>query len=484
MRLSSPFQKSASQPGRTCFSILFYMKLFKSLPISALAALLFFASVSAQSSPDSTAGISASELSKKVDVYLEAHHQNNTFSGLVFIRTEDELITGRAGFATIEDETPFRIDHLFRIGSLSKPVVASWFIYMEDQGELSINDPLSGWLPDYPNSEAITLEHLLSHTSGIPNFTSFDNYPDLMHLPATPDEIIARFSDADPLFEPGKQFAYSNSNYILLSRIMELETGESFADAINAFIKNELGISGMEYEKPGSEYPDLVSGYSYDDGPVPAMPIHMSVPLGAGGLIANGQAILDFVDALYDGSFISEKALRRMTDPRSGNYALGLGVGPVLSQPSVGHTGGINGFASNLIYLPEKEITVLVLSNLETAQVGPIVRDLLSMAMGRPYTVPEVREEIKVAAELLESYTGLYEIAPGFELRVKTENGKLIARATGQQPIELHAETETLFFTRMIDARIEFNKDDDGKVESLTLYQAGQTIEAPKINRE
>lgn len=417
-----------------------------------------------------------------VETYLQAHQENAGFSGSVFIRHHDQTEVWHTGFADFSRLRPVERYNLFRIGSLTKPVVAAWYGRRFQEGSLSLDDPVSNWFPGKTDWAGITLSHLLAHTSGIPNYTSLPDFPETLHLPESVDEIIARFSDLPLSSEPGSTFSYSNSGFILLSAIMEAQTGLGFMDAIDAFIQNELEIEDMQYERPYEEYPLLVKGYTDLSSFAESSFIHMSLPLGAGGLIATGDALLAFTSRMYDESFLSEAARRALLDPQSGNYAHGFGTGPVLNRPSIGHAGGINGFASNFLFFPVDSLTVVILSNYEAANVGPIMRDVVSIVFGRSFDMPVVRTPISLSDAELTRFTGTYELYPGFSIRVRKENGRLFAQGTGQPEVEIFPETPTLFFLRQLDIQMEFiNNAETGIVDRLKLYQAGAVIEGRRI---
>lgn len=414
--------------------------------------------------------------------YLDAHHENRSFSGSVFVQFHDQTKTWHTGYADFTRLREIRREDYFRIGSLTKPVVASWFGRRFQEGSLALNDPITNWFPDNPLWHDITLSHLLAHTSGIYNYTALPDFPETLHLPATIHELIARFADLPLTSEPGRTFNYSNSGYILLSRIMELETALDFMDAIDIFITEELGINGMKYERPYTDFPQLITGYTDLQTFVESSFIHLSLPLGAGGLIATGDAFLAFTQRLYDETFLSETARRELLEPQSGNYAHGFGMGPVLNRPSIGHAGGINGFASNFLYFPIDSLTVVILSNYEAANVGPIMRDVASIIFGKSFDMPVVRQPITLSDAELSRFTGTYEINPGFAIRIRKENGRLFAQGTGQPEVEIYPETPTLFFLRQLEVQLEFiNNAETGIVDRLKLYQAGMVLEGRRI---
>lgn len=417
-----------------------------------------------------------------IDRYLHAHSENYSFSGSVFVQLHEDISVWHSGYADFTKLREINRDDFFRIGSLTKPIVASWFGRRFQEGSLNLDDHLSQWFPDNPLWDDITLSHLLAHTAGIYNYTSLPDFPETLHLPATIDQLIDRFAHIPLTSPPGDTFSYSNSGYVLLSRVMELETGLSFMDAIDSFVTDELQISGMMYERPYTDFPGLVTGYTDLQSFEESSFIHMSLPLGAGGLIATGDALLAFTQRLYDERFLTESKRRALLDPQSGNYAHGFGMGPVLNRPSIGHAGGINGFAANFLHFPLDSLTVVILSNYEAANVGPIMRDIVSIIFGKSFDMPVVRQPIALSDAELSRFTGSFEIYPGFTIRIRKENGRLFAQGTGQPEVEVYPETPTLFFLRQLDIQLEFiNNAETGIVDRLKLYQGGMVLEGKRI---
>ncbi|AXJ01365.1 CubicO group peptidase, beta-lactamase class C family [Cyclonatronum proteinivorum] len=422
------------------------------------------------------------DIKQTIQDYLKAHQANGTFSGEVKLKLHDQTATWRTGYRYFSRLQPFQEGDLFRIGSLTKPVVASWFGRRFQDGTLNPGSFISAWFPEQDQWEDITLSHLLAHTSGIRNYTALPDFPETLHLPASIDEIIQRFADLPLESEPGSTFSYSNSGYILLSKIMALETGLPFMDAIDAFIAEELEIENMMYERPDSAIDRLVTGYTDLSTFEESRFIHMSLPLGAGGLMATGSAMIDFTERMYDEAFLSEHWRRTLLDPQSGNYAHGFATGPVLSRPSIGHAGGINGFASNWLHFPVDSLTVVILSNYEAANVGPIMRDIVSIVFGRSFDMPVVREPIRLQDEELERFSGRFEINPGFSIQIRNSESRLFAQGTGQPEVELFPESPTKFFLRQLDVQIEFIYNaETGIADRLKLYQSGMVLEGRRV---
>jgi len=421
------------------------------------------------------------EIENKLNTYVHALEESETFTGVIMVRFEDQLFAYAMGYTNTENSSKNSIESWFRYASISKPFTAVLLYRMEQEGLLKMEDLLTTYYDDRPNWEHITLAHLLAHRSGIPNYTSFDDFVPTMHLPTTNEAIIERFKHLDLEFEPGSAFSYSNSGYTLLSDIIERVSGLNYAEALKHFVLKPGGIEQAAYEDPDKNFPLLSRGYTSPLQVEPAMTIHMSIPQGAGGVAGDARALLQLLDAVYNDDFLSETSRNRMFKPVSANYGHGWALGPLLDYPAVGHAGGINGFATNFMHVPIKELSIVVLSNTQTATVGTITRDLAAVILGRSYTLPEKRTRISVAPEILIRYEGVYELFPGFTLTITTEDDRIFAQATNQPQFEIFPSSETEFYLTVVEARIVFTVNENEDVTGLTLFQGGQTIPGKKM---
>ena len=439
-----------------------------------------------------------SDLAGEIDAYLQAHHEIGWFSGAVIVLKADKTVFTRGyGMASLEYQLPNTPQTRFRLGSVTKQFTAAAILQLQDRGLIDVHAPISTYLPDYPHGERITLHHLLTHTAGIPNLTSFGDYTQWMALPTTLEELIARFQDLPLEFEPGKEFRYSNSGYILLTQVIETVSGQSYSDYLQEHLLEPLGMENTGYEYPLAVIEGLANGYQFtDDGYLKAKYLNMSVPQGAGGLYSTVEDLARWNQFLFDHGVGDEKILSHeeiatMTSPSVPMnpdeaphrfYGYGLVINKQPNQQRIGHGGGINGFVTNLVYYPDQDVSVAVLSNVETANIEGISQDVAAIVFGEPYSKPTVSEVVKVDPSVYEDYIGTYQVEPEFELTITTQGNQLRIQGTGQPILNLYPTSETEFFVRVIDVGVVFNQGSDGTVESLTLVQNGQEIVAPRVN--
>ena len=414
----------------------------------------------------------------------DSHFAADKFMGSVLVvQAGDVLLEKSYGFADLETKTPFTPATKFRIGSLTKQFTAAAILLLEQDGRLTLDDPVSQQVPDAPPAwEKVTLFHLLTHTSGIPSVTSLPGYATWKQSPSTPAQTLAHVRDLPLEFEPGEKFNYSNSGYILLGHILERLTGQSYPTFLRTRILEPLGLHDTGYDSPDAVVPDRATGYvAGPNGLIDAPVIHMDFPHAAGGLYSTPRNLLRWNEALFGGQLLSPASLEKMVTPFKDDYALGLIVKNGPGTKVIDHGGGIEGFNSHLAFYPESKLTVVVLANVN-GPATPLAALLGAAARGERVTLPSERRAVDVPAEILKSYVGVYRLNPQITNTIRLTDGQLTTQLTGQPAFPLFPESETRFFLKVVDAQVEFSRDAQGQVTHLTQFQNGRSIRATRIS--
>jgi CubicO group peptidase (beta-lactamase class C family) len=327
----------------------------------------------------------------------------------------------------------------------------------------------------------VTIHHLLNHSGGVPNFTSFPDYLKTMMIPSPIESTIARFKNQPLSFAPGEKMSYSNSGYILLGAVIEKVSGQSYADFLRARIFDPLKMNATGYDRSDVIIKGRAAGYS-DKGTdwVNAAHIDMSIPHAAGALYSTVEDLYLWDQALYTDKLLSAKSKEAMYTPGLNNYGYGFGITNQFNRKMISHGGGIDGFSTYIARYPDDRVTVIVLSNLEQAKSGMFAKDLAAIVFGEKYETPRARIIAKVDPKIYDSYVGKYELRPNFILTVRRDGDRLLTQATGQPEFEIYPESETKFFVKLFEAQITFIKDSTGKVTQIILHQGGERV-AKKI---
>ncbi len=437
---------------------------------AALVALLLVAvaTSAAQTAP-------APEWAAQVDDYLNGLVKQNRFSGAVLVARDGRVLLSKGyGLANVELEVPNTPQTRFRLGSITKQFTAAAILLLQEQGKLGVQDTVCKYVENCPAAWAsITIHHLLTHTSGIPNLTAFPDYQKTMAAPTTLPEIIARFRDKPLEFKPGERFDYSNSGYILLGSIVEKASGKTYADFMRESVFAPLGMNDTGVEIPGEIIKRRASGYRFGPtGFVNAPYLDMTIPHGAGALYSTVEDLYRWDQGLFGGKLLAQKSLDAMLTVVKDFYAYGIGVDTQFKLRRIGHSGGINGFNTYMARFPAERATFIVLSNLENSTpTTQIETRLARLALADKIVMPAAA---KIDAQLLARYVGRYELDPklgNIVFDVTADGGELLIKPSHSDRHKFVAlsETEFLDFDDGGDVRFIFQKDEKGEVTGVLI---------------
>ena len=431
------------------------------------------------------AQITDEQIAVKAHEYLDAAVRVDHFSGSVLIARDGKPIFSRGyGMANYELKMPNAPKTAFRLGSITKQFTATAIMQLQERGKLAVGDSICKYLDNCPAAwQPVTIRNLLTHTSGIPNYTSFPGFFEKNAFqPYTYPGFVDEFRNKPLDFAPGEKFAYSNSGYYLLGLIIEKASGTTYAQFLkdNIFVPLRMYSSG--YDDTRTLVPNRASGYVWADKSFVNAPyLNMVIPFSAGSLYSTTEDLLRWEQSLTTEKVLKKKSLDEMFTPFKNGYGYGWGIGKLGEREMISHTGGINGFSTIIMRFPTDRATVIVLSNNEAGKAGKIGRDLAAIVFGMSYKIAEEIKTVAVPLETLKKYEGEYQLAPTFIITITVEDGKLMGQATGQPKVELFPTSETEFVLKVVDARISFVKNDKGEVTSLILHQGGRDQPATKI---
>jgi CubicO group peptidase (beta-lactamase class C family) len=353
---------------------------------------------------------------------------------------------------------------------------------LSEEGKLAVSDPMTKHLPSYPSyGQNITVEHLLTHTSGIVSYTGIPGYMlSKVRNDVTVQQLIDVFKDLPVEFAPGERYAYNNSGYILLGAIVEAASGMKYEDFVRKRFFEPLGMKTAYYGCSTCIIPRRASGY--DGGPngvTNQRYLSFTQPYAAGSLMMTVGDLHRWTRALFGGKVVSPASLKRMTTPyvlKNGeptNYGYGLGIANLRGRRAVRHGGGIFGFSTDALYLPEQDVFVAVFSNQAGGGIGPGLpaSKLAALALGDPF--PEFTE-VALSEDVLRRYVGVYEVSKDVRRTVTLRDGALYTQRTGQAQIRATPASDTRFFFRTSVAYFDFVVE-GGKVTAMVMYQDGGT---------
>lgn len=430
------------------------------------------------------ASCQAQQLIAEIDEYMVTAIERTRFSGAILIAQNGNVLVSKTyGLASIENDVPLTPQTKFRIGSLTKQFTAMAMLILQERGALKLQDPICKYLPNCPDAwQAITIQHLLTHTSGITNFTYSLNTVETVS--STPPVLrnVERLSNKPLEFKPGRMFRYSNSGYVLLGHIIERVSGKTYEGFVRENIFNPLKMSNTGYDHAGLVLKRRATGYSRrSDTLVNAAYVDMIMPFSAGGLYSTIEDLYAWEQSLYTENLVSKASLDEMFTPFKGHYGYGWYIGTQFNRQYISHSGWIEGFATAIGRFPVDKLTVVVMSNLDSTPVNTMALNLASIALGVGHKPLESHRAIASDPTVYEHYVGEYEMAPNVVITVTKEENKLICRALGRPQVELIPEDKSKFFVKEYDAQITFAENNAGGVTHAVICLNGREVQAKKI---
>ena len=423
-------------------------------------------------------------ITKRIDEIVRFRVENKDFTGSVLVAKGDQILLNKGyGLANREWNIPNTPTTKYRIGSVTKQFTAAAILLLEEEGKLKVEDLVkTHWSEAPPAWDKVTIFHLLSHTSGIPSVTSLPDFKTWRLLDSSAEKTTEYVRDKPLEFPPGSEFHYSNSGYILLGYLIERISGQSYAEFLDQKVFTPLNMKDSGVDSDTAIIERRASGYTPgDDGPENASYTNMTFPHAAGALYSTTEDLLRWNQGLFGGKLLSPESLKKMTTPFKDDYAFGIGVVKEKGRTLMAHSGGIEGFNTNLSYFPDEKLTIAVLANLNGDAPDELTEQLSAVLHGETVVLPTERVEIKVSEDSLRKFAGLYELSPDTNAIVTVSSGKLFTQLGSEEPEELHAESPTRFFSRSIDGQIEFEQDAQGVVTGLILHLDGGKHPAKRL---
>jgi CubicO group peptidase (beta-lactamase class C family) len=302
------------------------------------------------------------------------------------------LLRSGYGFANEEWRVPNTPTTKFRIGSVTKMFTAAAILRLADTGAVSLSDDIGKWVGDLPQAwRSFTIHQLLTHTTGLRDHLAAPAKRKLNRAGALPTELIDLIAEEPLLFQPGTNFSYSNTGYILLGMLIEKLSNRTYASYLDNEILSPLQLTATGYDSSTQILPERASGYALQGGQLcNADFLDMSVPFSAGGLVSTSDDLLRWNTVLHTGGLLDGSSYRRMvteySETQKGNefYGYGLFIGKISGHTCLSHSGGVNGFIAVLQYYPELQGSLIVLSNVfNPSAMQPIVERLSGLLLNR-----------------------------------------------------------------------------------------------------
>jgi len=413
---------------------------------------------------------------EKLDELMNAYCKVNKFNGSVLVSQKGKILLAKGyGIKNAQSKTLNDANSIYQIYSVTKTFTSTVILKLVELKKLSLTDKLNKFYPEFPKGDSITIENLLTHTSGIYDYTRGNNMPDLT------EKSFITFIETKPLdFSPGTSWSYSNSGYWLLGFIIKRVTGMSYEDAVRKYIFKPLKMthSGFDFKNLMSK--DKTKGYEIFNDEIKKEAVIYDAPgaFAAGAIYSTIGDLYRYHTDLQAFRIVNKEILEKAYTEYKNKYGYGWMINSYDEKKIVSHGGGAAGYRSNFVRMSKENICIILLNNTENANLETITKNLFNVIFNKPYKVPS---EIKLTKEVLTKYVGCYAVNPTFCMYITIEDGRLAAQGKGQGKTIVLAQKENYFFAEEADGYLEFQMDESGVCNELIIHQGGHDISAKRF---
>ncbi len=428
-------------------------------------------------------GGNAQHLEQKIDKLLSTRYKSELSGATALVARNGKVIYRKAfGMANMELGVPMKPEHVFEIGSITKQFTAVGILMLVEQGKLTLNDELTKFIPDYPtHGKKITVHHLLTHTSGIKSYTGMPGLREFAKKDMTPTELIDFFKNEPMDFDPGEAYKYNNSGYILLGYIIEKLTGETYADFIEENIFKKIGMTSSYYGSTTNIIPNRASGYQKGGDNVyrNADYISMTIPYAAGSLMSNVDDMLKWQQAIKNNTLVTQNSINKaftnytLNSGKPIDYGYGWNMNEINGAPTIEHGGGIFGYTTQGVYVPEEEVYVIILTNCSCNSPGDTAVRIAAHTIGKPFPTSDVA--VNLTDEALKKWAGAYQFDEDITRYITVENNTLYSQREGSRKFKILPKSPNHFFFEGDFSEYEFSEK-NGKKMVIMRNRARKSI--------
>jgi len=419
-----------------------------------------------------TLGQAQSPIQKQLDNFLDTVGQQDKFMGaIVVLEQGKEVYAHTIGYANLDQGTLVSAHTQYRIGSISKTLTATLVLKAVEEGRLELSHSLDTFFPSIPHADQITLAQLLDHHSGIHNFTGDPGFAQWRTERKTEGEMVDIIAEGGSDFKPGTQGAYSNSNYVLLSYILQKVYSKPYAQILEEQIIAPLQLKETRFGDEHIPSGKKIRSYTYEVQWNLVANTDLSIPMGAGAILMSAHDLARFVEALFGGKLLSQPSLETMLTTTDG-YGMGVFKTELLGRTAYTHDGKIDGFNAIYYYFPREQLTYVMLSNAENYDLPLLHRTMIAPYLGLPLELPELAS-YRVSRTELQALGGRY-TSPDSPLviTISEQKGKLLAQPEGQRIYTMDAVNANRFRHDKSGVTLEF----DSAQQTMTMVQGEQEL--------
>lgn len=464
--------KFGTNPGRMRFGLI----------VPAVFMLLISTAATAQT-------LNTKQITAEFDRMLSEQFKAGEPGCAALVAVKGQIIYKKAfGMADIELEVPMQPDMVFRIGSITKQFTAVAILQLMEQGKLKLDDEITKFIPDYPtNGHVITIEHLLTHTSGIKSYTNVKEFGKLSRTDMKPEEVVDLIKSQPMEFAPGTKWNYNNSGYFLLGYIIEKITGKTYQEYLDENIFKPLGMTQSLYGNDITIVKKRASGYGPGkDGVVNAEFLSMLLPYAAGSILSTVEDLFKWNQALHSYRLVKKETLDRafseykLLNGKGTSYGYAWFLSGLQGSPTIEHGGGINGFLTNAIYIPKEDVFVALFSNSTAKAPDFTSQKMAALAIGKPLVI----NKISLTETEMDEFVGIYTDEDEKDVTVSRDGTDLFVLRSGGQSRKMIPMGKDKFIFEDSFATATFKRDASGKIVSALYDERGKTFTIRRTERE
>ena len=407
----------------------------------------------------------AQKLEKQFDQMLGDQYLPNEPGATALVAIDGKIVYHKAfGMANMELDVKMEPDMVLEIGSITKQFTAVSILMLMEQGKLDLDDDITKFIEDYPtHGHHISIHHLLTHTSGIKSYTSMESWVPIWRKDFEPKELIDFFKNEPMDFAPGEEWSYNNSAYFILGYIIEKASGQTYEEFVETNIFERLGMKSSLYGSNSEIIKKRASGYQKNEEYINAEYLSLSQPYAAGSLMSNVDDLFIWNRAIRSNTLVKQESIDlaftnyELNNGEKINYGYGWGLNEINGSPTIEHSGGIFGYVTNAIYLPNEDVFVAVYSNCDCNGPGQVSTKMAAIAIGKPY--PDEEDIISVESDNLNKLAGVYDFSDSSTRIITVEDNQLFSQRPGSNKFKLFPIKKNTFSFENSFATIQFNED-------------------------
>lgn len=413
-------------------------------------------------------------ITSRVDNYLKSANDSYKFNGVALVFHENEILLNKGyGYSNMTELTVNGPETRFPILSVTKTITSSLILKLQDDGKLSVKDKLIKYFPDYPNGSKISIHHLLTHSSGIYNYTGDIGIEDstLVNNPISKEKILNHFKNKPLDFKPGKYYSYNNSGYFLLGLIIEKVTEKPYETVVREYLFKpfEMTNSGFDFINLPKEI--IAQGYQFwnQNEAIPYKHYDSTFAYSAGSIYSTTIDLLKWAKVVSSKQLLEPKIWELAFKPKIQNYGFGWQNGRYFGKKYVKHSGGYPGYMSEFIYYPDENLIIILLNNFGKYKqnVWSVGMGITSIVLRLPYDNWNPKNEVEVDKSVMLKHVGVYKFEKT-KIEIKLRDDKMYVTISGSPDMRLLAEGEDDYYLENFNT--SYNFDDN----ILTIHEHGK----------